>query len=136
MEIDKKIIEEELFIKEEERQINVRELSKCINTFLKIDPISKQIVPSDKFKQLSNYKGIAVFLTAIYLGQKAEVFEKDSLTLPELSERLREKQTTLSSPMNQLVKDNFIIPKGGSGSREYKVNELSIKLLLDKLNSD
>lgn len=67
MEQDKKIIEEELFIKEEERQINVRDLSKGINKYLKIDPIAKQIVPFEGLKKLSNYKSIAVMLTGFYL---------------------------------------------------------------------
>jgi len=133
MENDEKIIEHSLFIKEDEKKLSLQEVADLIKPFLRIDPENKSVLFTDDWNHLSNYERIPVLLTAQYIGNIAKVFDHKFLNLPKISEHMGDIQTTLSGPLNRLIKDRIVIPNE-SKPRTYHINEVNIRKFLTELN--
>jgi len=131
---EKDIIREGLFIKDEDKKLNVKEIVETLKPFLRIDPENKEIIFLSSWNNLTNYEKLIILLTAKYLGKVAGVFSDETMNLKEISEKTGIEQTTLSAPLGRLVREKGILAiKTSEKPRIYKINEITIETFLNKI---
>ena len=130
---DEEIIQKELFITEEDKMIEVKEITELVKSFLKIDAENHRFIFLDPWFELSNYEKIAILLCVRYLGSIVKVFPNKFMTLPEIADEMKDVQTTLSAPLNRLIKERSVNIVALEKKRGYKINEMSIKKILKKI---
>lgn len=116
MEDKKKELLKELLVNEKDILADLSGLVEKSKSFFKIEGNSGKILFNDN-SSLTNNNKIGLILIGKYFAYELDVIKKKGLTLSELSEELNIPQTTLSSPLGNLIDKGFVEKNNG----EYNI---------------